>query len=76
MPKGVPSTLTDDQLKFWLSNTSLTKEQLKEWYAAFVENSNKSQQMNKEQFVKYFTQLENKKGNPDDFAKLAFKGFF
>jgi hypothetical protein len=74
MPKGVPPTLTEDQIKFWLSNSGLTKEQLKEWYAAFVANSNKNQQMDKEQFVKYFAQLEAKKGNAEDFAKLAFKG--
>jgi len=74
MVKGVPPTLTEDQLKFWLAHSNLTREQLLEWYAKFVENSNKNQQMDKEQFVKYFGQLDSKKGNPEDFAKLAFKG--
>ena len=73
MPKGIPSTLTDEQIKFWLANSSLTREKLQEWYASFVDHANKNQQMDKEQFVKFFTQLQGKQDS-DTFSKLAFKG--
>ena len=73
MPKEVPAALTEDQLKFWLANSHLTRDQLKSWYASFYEFSNKNQNMNKEQFVNLFSQLQGKHDG-DEFLKLAFKG--
>ena len=74
MPKNIPATLTEDQIKFWLANSSLTREKLIAWYDSFVKNSNKNQQMDKSQFVKFFAELESKKDG-DSFLTLAFKGF-
>ena len=75
MPKNIPATLNEDQIKFWLANSSLSREKLLEWYASFVKNSNKNQQMDKAQFVKFFAELDSKK-NADTFLQLAFKGFY
>jgi hypothetical protein len=72
----ISETLTEDQIKFWLANTSLTKEQLVEWYKSFHAHSLKSKTLDKENFVKFFNELHHSKKDADSFYNLMFTGIF
>ena len=72
--KSVPSELTEDQIKFWLANTSLTRNELIEWYKEFHESSLKNKNLDKASFVKFFEKLKHTSSQADDFYSLAFSG--
>lgn len=74
--KQLPKELPEDQIKFWLANSSITREQLMEWYKTFCEFAKANNRLDKENFVKFFDKLNVKKNNADTFYKLAFKGDF
>lgn len=72
--KKVSETLTEDQIKFWLANTSLTREQLLEWYKNFHDHSQKNKSLDKASFVKFFNELHHSKKDADSFYNLIFTG--
>ncbi|RNA15231.1 neuronal calcium sensor 2-like [Brachionus plicatilis] len=74
--KEIPPNLNEDQIKFWLANTDLTKEELVKWYSEFYEYARaNSGGLDKDSFIKFFSKLRHKKKNSDDFFKLAFNAF-
>lgn len=75
MSKGaVPKSLTEEQIKFWLANTSLNREQLLNWYANFQDFASKNKRLDKENFFKFFEQLHHAKRDSESFYQLAFNG--
>ena len=73
--KSMPKELTEEQIKFWLANTSLTRDQLISWYKSFVEFSLTNDKLDQDNFVKFFDKLQHKGTNAKAFYKLAFKAF-
>ena len=71
----MPKELTEEQIKFWLANTSLTRDQLLSWYKSFFEFSLANDKLDQENFVKFFDKLQHKGTNAQAFYKLAFKAF-
>jgi hypothetical protein len=74
--KKVSETLSEDQIKFWLANTSLTREQLLEWYKKFHAHSLTNQTLDKNNFVKFFNELHHSKKDAEGFYNLIFTGKF
>lgn len=72
--KSIPKCLTEDQIKYWLANTDLSKDELIAWYASFYEHACKNAKLDKENFSKFFTKLHHKKNDAETFYKLAFNG--
>ena len=72
--KIMPKELTEEQMKFWLANTNLNKEQLNEWYKSFIEFAQKNEKLDKENFIKFFEKLHHTGKNAESFYELAFKG--
>ena len=73
--KKIPATLSEDQIQFWLANSSLTREQVVDWYKAFHEYSLKNAGLDKDSFVKFFGQLKHTGKETDDLYKLVFTAF-
>ena len=73
----IPKNLSEDQINFWLANTSLTKDELIEWYKTFQDFATKNAKLDKENFSKYFAKLhyKNKNTNSETFVNLLFKAF-
>lgn len=74
MGKPLPEALNDDQIAFWLANTSMTKEQILEWYSSFEEYSKKHKTLDEENFIKFFEKLKHSKKRANDLYKLMFTG--
>jgi hypothetical protein len=68
--------LNEDQIKFWLANTNLTREELLEWYNNFKNASAKSEKLDRESFASFFKKLNFKTKNADALNKLIFNGNF
>lgn len=68
--------LTEDQIKFWLANTTITREQILEWYSDFEAYSKSNKNLDEENFIKFFEKLKCKKSKKStaDVFKLLFKG--
>ncbi|CAF0779606.1 unnamed protein product [Brachionus calyciflorus] len=71
----IPKNLTEEQIKFWLANTELTREQLIQWYTDFNDFAHKNQKLDKENFVNFFKKLHHKKKDGESFYRLAFDTF-
>ena len=71
--KTMPKELTEEQIKFWLANTNLSREQLIDWYKSFVEFSQNNEKLDQDNFTKFFDKLQHKGQNAQNFYKLAFK---
>lgn len=76
MSKSVPKDLTEEQIKFWLSNTNLTRDDLLKWYKNFQEFSTKNKKLDRQNFFKFFEQLNYAQKDSETFYKLAFNGKF
>lgn len=75
MPKPtVPKELTEEQIKFWLSNTNISRDDLLNWYAKFQDFSTKNKKLDKENFFKFFEELNHAKRDSETFYQLAFSG--
>lgn len=72
--KPLPQSLNNDQIAFWLANTTMTKEQILEWYSGFQEYSEKHKALDEENFIKFFEKLKHSKKRAEDLHKLLFKG--
>lgn len=70
----IPNELSEEQIKFWLSNTNLSREELIKWYASFKDFAAKNKNLNRENFFKFFEQLNHAKKDSETFYKLAFNG--
>ena len=68
----IPKELTEEQIKFWLSNTNLTRSDLLNWYAKFQDFSIKNKKLDKENFFKFFAELNYAKRDSETFYQLAF----
>ncbi len=74
MSKPLPRELSEDQIKFWLSNTSLTREELLKWYGQFKDFADKNKKLDRDNFFKFFEPLNHANKNAETFYKLAFSG--
>ena len=72
--KKLSEILTEDQIKFWLANSNLTRENLLEWYESFKKISTSNERLSKENFVKFYEKLQHTKSDSDTFLHLTFKG--
>ncbi len=75
--KPLAKSLPDDQMKYWLANTSLTEEQIQQWYNDFQAHSLKNQKLDEENFIKFFDKLKHKSKSTTsstEVYKLLFKG--
>ena len=70
---GLPK-LTEDQIKFWMANTNLSREDLLQWYTSFCDFASKNKKLDKENFFKFFQQLSHAKRDSETFYQLAFSG--
>lgn len=74
MSKPIPKELSEEQIKFWLSNTNLSRDDLLKWYKSFQEFSTKNKKLNRDNFFKFFEQLNHAEKDSETFYKLAFNG--
>lgn len=74
MSKPLPKDLGEDQIKFWLANTKLTREELLKWYAQYRDFADKNKKLDRENFFKFFEQLSHVNKDAETFYKLAFNG--
>jgi len=75
--KPLAKSLSDEQMKFWVANTSLTEEQIQQWYVEFQEHSQKNQKLDQENFIKFFEKLKHKSKSTKtstEVFKILFKG--
>lgn len=70
----VPKALSEDQIKFWLANTSLTRDELLKWYESFEKESNEKSKLDKDSFKKTITSLKIK-GNDPVLGDCLFSAF-
>jgi hypothetical protein len=76
MSKGLPKKLTEDQMKYWLANTNLSREELIEWYDSFLVEAQKTDKIDKEQFSKLIHKLNVKHKHTDSLNDYMFKGLY
>ncbi len=72
--KPLPKEMSEDQIKFWTSNTELTKEEVIVWYKSFQEHSLKKNGLDKAEFVKFFDDLKHTKKSNQDLYTIMFDG--
>jgi Ca2+-binding EF-hand superfamily protein len=74
MSKGIPEKLSEDQIKYWMANTNLTREELLEWYASFFQDSEKIERIDKAHFTKLINRLNVKTHHTDSLNEYMFRG--
>jgi Ca2+-binding EF-hand superfamily protein len=71
---NLPKKLTDDQMKYWLANTNLTQQEMAEWYDSFVEQAQKTDKIDKDNFNKLIHKLNVKNKHTDSLNDYMFNG--
>ena len=72
--KQLPKAMSEDYIKYWMANTNLTRDELIQWYASFVEAAAKTDKMDKATFSKFISKLNVKNKNADTLNELIFSG--
>lgn len=71
--KNQKKDLTENDINLLKANTQFDREQIISWYARFKQECPRGT-LDKEAFIKFYSELLPDHGNPDEFSSYVFKG--
>ena len=74
MSKQLPPKMTEDQIKYWIANTNLAREELIQWYDSFVGKSKRTDKLSKADFNDLVNKLNVKNTNSATLNEYIFEG--